>query len=201
MVRHRRSAGSCRPTIVTPSRDDLLAGLRQLAVAAGLGGEVDDHRAGAHRLDRRLPGSASAPAGRGSRAVVITTSKSAIRSSSSSCCCACCSGVSSRRVAALGLLADDAEVEEGRAEGLDLLPDGRAHVEAGDDRAEAARRRDRLQAGDAGADHEHLRRRDRSGGGRQHREEARQAVGGEQRRPCSRRRSPATRARPSAARA
>ena len=35
----------------TPWRIDGLARLGQLAVAAGLGGQVDDHGAGAHRLD------------------------------------------------------------------------------------------------------------------------------------------------------
>ena len=50
------------------------------------------------------------------------------------------------------------------------------------DRAEPARGRDRLQPGDAGAEDEHLRRRDRAGRGRQHRQEPRQAVGGDQRR-------------------
>ena len=38
----------------------------------------------------------------------------------------------------------------------------RAHVEGGDDRAEASGGGDRLQAGDAGAEDEHLRRRDRA---------------------------------------
>ena len=46
VVRHRRSAGSS-PTIVTPSRS-ILARRCQLAVATGLGREVDDHRAGPH---------------------------------------------------------------------------------------------------------------------------------------------------------
>ena len=55
--------------------------------------------------------------------------------------------------------------------------------------------------GDAGAEHEHLRGRDRAGRGHQQREEAWQPVGGEQRRPCSRRPCSATRARPSTARA
>ena len=43
------------PTIVTPLVDDLLARAGELAVAAGLRREVDDHRAGphpAHRLRR-----------------------------------------------------------------------------------------------------------------------------------------------------
>src|SRR5205085_320436 len=44
------------------------------------------------------------------------------------------------RVAARRLLADDAEVEEARAERMDLLPHRRAHVEARDDGSEAAGR-------------------------------------------------------------
>ena len=52
-----------------------------------------------------------------------------------------------------------------------------AHVVAGRHGAEAARRRERLQAGDAGAEHEHLRGRDRAGGGHQHREEAAEVLG------------------------
>ena len=79
----------------------------------------------------------------------------------------------------LRLFATDAEVEEGGAEALDLLPDGRPNVEAGDDRSEPARRRDRLQAGDAGAEDEHLGRGDRPGRGHQQREEPRQPVGGD----------------------
>ena len=85
------------------------------------------------------------------------------------------------RVAALGLRARDAEVEPVRAEALDLLAHDRADVEAGDDGAEPARGRERLQARDARADHEHLRRRDGPGRGHQHREEAGEMLRGEQR--------------------
>ena len=105
------------------------------------------------------------------------------------------------RVAALGLLAADAEVEERRAERLTCSRTAGRTSKPETTRAEAARGRDRLQPGDARAEHEHLRRRDRPGGGHQHRQEAGEAVGGDQRAPCSRRPSPATRARPSTARA
>ena len=84
------------------------------------------------------------------------------------------------RVAALGLLAADAEVEERRAERLHLLLHDGAHVEPGDDGAEAAGGGERLEPGDARAEHEHLRGRNRPGRGRQHREELRQPLGGEQ---------------------
>ena len=85
------------------------------------------------------------------------------------------------RVAALRLGAGDAEVEPVRAEALDLLADDGAHVEAGDDGAEPARGRDRLQARDACADDEHLRRRDRARRGHEHREEAGEMLGREER--------------------
>ena len=61
------------------------------------------------------------------------------------------------RVAALVLgVGDEVELERAAAERLDLLPGGAADVEAADDGAEALRRGDRLQAGDAGAEHHHL---------------------------------------------
>ena len=103
------------------------------------------------------------------------------------------------RVAACGLLGADAEIEERRAEALHLLGDGRPHVECRDDRAEPPRGRDRLQARDAGADHERADRRDRAGCGHEHGEEARDAIRGEDDGLVARRRSPATRARPSTA--
>ena len=85
------------------------------------------------------------------------------------------------RVAALaaGL---EAEVEPLRAERLHLLGDLGAHVVAGRARAQALGGRERLQPGDADAEHEHLGRRDRAGGGHQHRVEAAHLLGAEQRR-------------------
>ena len=65
------------------------------------------------------------------------------------------------RVSARALGAFDVELEERRAEALDLLLHDRADVESRDDRAEPAGGRDRLEPGDAGAEDEHLRRRDR----------------------------------------
>ena len=107
----------------------------------------------------------------------MTTSNSGIRSSSARLLARLLLGGQLGGVAPARLLALDAEVEERRAEALDLLAHRRADVEAGDDGAEPSRRRDRLQAGDAGAEHEHLRGRDRPGRGHQEREEPRQAVG------------------------
>ena len=85
------------------------------------------------------------------------------------------------RVAALARRLD-AEVEPLRAERLHLLGDLGAHVVAGRPRAEPPGRRERLQPGDAAAEHEHLRGRDRARGGHQHRVEARRVLGAEQRR-------------------
>ena len=50
MERHRRREVR-GPTMVTPSCSTTSPGMRQLAVTAGLGREVDDHRAGPHALD------------------------------------------------------------------------------------------------------------------------------------------------------
>ena len=87
------------------------------------------------------------------------------------------------RVAALVLgVWDEVELERAAAERCDLLPGGATDVEAGDDRAEALGGRDRLQAGDSGAEHEHLCRGDGAGGGGHHREEAARFARGEQRR-------------------
>jgi hypothetical protein len=55
------------------------------------------------------------------------------------------------------------------AQALDLLLGRRAHVGGGDHRAQAPRGGDRLQAGDAGAHHEHLGRGDGAGRGHHHR--------------------------------
>ena len=83
------------------------------------------------------------------------------------------------RVAALGLLADDAQLEELRAEALDLFLDHGPDVEAGDDGAEAPRGRDRLQPGDSRPDDQHLGGDDGARRGDEHRQELRQPVGGE----------------------
>ena len=116
---------------------------------------------------------ASAPGGPGTSAVVMITSDLPICTVSAWRWVSCSSGRQLAGVAALGLgVAEALDLEELRAERLDLLLDGGADVEGGDDGAEPARGGDRLQAGDAGAEHEHLGGRDRARGGHQHREEA-----------------------------
>jgi hypothetical protein len=83
------------------------------------------------------------------------------------------------RVTALARSAH-AQVQELAAERFDLLARFRAHIETFDLRAEPLRGRDRLQAGDARTDHQHLRRTDRAGRRGQHREEARRQLRGDQ---------------------
>ena len=68
--------------------------------------------------------------------------------------------------------------DEARAEALDLLLRGGAHVGRRDDGAEPARRGDRLQPGHPGAHHQHARRLDRAGGGHHHRKGAAELGGG-----------------------
>ena len=74
------------------------------------------------------------------------------------------------RVAA-GALGGDAGLDELRAQRAHLLARRAAHVVGLDHGAEPLRGRDRLQAGDARADHQHGRRADGAGRRGQHREE------------------------------
>ena len=145
---------------------DGLARLGVLAVPARLCREVDDHARAisAHRLARQQDGRRPP----GMSAVVMTPSASAAAAATSSCSRRCwlrkC-----RRVPALGLLARDLELEERRAEALDLLAGGRADVECGDNGAEPARGGDSLEARDSALESEHPRRRDRARCRGQHR--------------------------------
>ena len=99
---------------------------------------------------------------------------------SSSLCRACSSSVSAR-VTALGLLAADAELEEGGAEALDLLLDNGPRVERRDDGAEPAGGGNRLQTRDARSQYEHLRGGNRAGSSHEQGEEARQPLRGDER--------------------
>ena len=74
------------------------------------------------------------------------------------------------------------DLEELRPERLHLLLDRRAHVEGRHHGAEPAGGGDRLQAGHARPEHEHLRRRDGAGSGHQHGEEAAHLLRGDQHR-------------------
>src|SRR5207247_5460187 len=119
---------------------DFLVGPRQVRVTTLLGREVDDHRAGAHRLDRRLRdqfrgGPARDERGRDDDVEVADPRLELLLLA------ALLLVGELARVAAFGFLADDTELEEGRAEALDLLLDDGPDVEAGDDGSEAARGR------------------------------------------------------------
>ena len=76
--------------------------------------------------------------------------------------------VSARRLAPMSL--DQLVRDERRAEAQHLLARRRPHVERRDDAAEPARGGDGLESRDAGADDEHLGRRDVARGGREHRQ-------------------------------
>jgi hypothetical protein len=73
--------------------------------------------------------------------------------------------VSTRR---FGRRAHEVVRDERCAEALDLLAGGRPDVERRDNAAEPTAGGDGLKSCDAGADHEHLCRRDVARGGRQH---------------------------------
>jgi hypothetical protein len=72
------------------------------------------------------------------------------------------------------------QLDEPGAEALDLFLHRRPDVVGLDFGAETAGGGDRLEAGDAGPDHERVRRLDRAGGGHHHRAHARHGVRGEQ---------------------
>src|SRR5207248_10046641 len=87
-----------------------------------------------------------------------------------------CAGVTTR-----ALLRLERKLEELRAETLHFFGRRSAYVVRLDHSTEPAGRRDGLQAGYAGAEDEHLRRRHGAGSRHEHREELRQSFGGEQR--------------------
>jgi hypothetical protein len=176
--RHRR-----REVGLTDDRDapldDGLPGLRQLDIPTGLGGEVDDHGPRPHRArcgsrhehGRRLSGDER---GRddGVRLGHVAGDQLLL---------ALVLVLGQRHcVAADPLRALDVELEERRAEALDLLLDDRPHIEGRHDGSQAAGGRDRLEAGDAGSEDEDASRCNRPGGRRQHRKELAQVRGGEQ---------------------
>ena len=158
---------------------DLLARLGQLAVAAGLGGEVDDAAARAHVRDRRGGDEPRRRAARDERGrdhdvevgQALLERRLLLR-------------LLLRRqlvrVAALGLLAvTPSSRKRAPSDSTCSFTAGRTS------NAETTAPRRRAVAiacrpGDAGAEHEHAGRRDRAGGGHQHREEPGHAVGGDQ---------------------
>ena len=147
------------PSIVTPSRTTTSPGSvsSQLPpVSAAMSTSTEPGR-----MRATISAVMSFGAGRpGTAAVVITQSAAATRSASSSrwrrwssseSSFAYCAGA-----AALALLLH-LDLDELGAEALDLLLDRRPHVVGLDHRAEPLRGRDRLQARDARAEHQHAR--------------------------------------------
>ena len=152
---------------MTPlSVGDDVAGLGELAIAAALDREIDDHRARPHRA-HHLGAEISFGAGRpGISAVVMTMSCLAIWRGDQRRLLGLVGvrhflGVAAGGLGLLELLVLDGD--EFGAERFDLFLGRRPHVGRGDDRAEAARRGDRLQAGDADAHDEDFRRRHGAG--------------------------------------
>ena len=182
---------------MTPLCDHGFAGPRQFAVAAALGREIDDHRAGRHarRPFRAVTSIGRFPAGDGGGGDHdVLLAQHAAQQLALPAVELLVHGLG---VAALVLGAGGFHVEhdEPRAQALDLLLHGGAHVVAADHRAQAARGGDRLQSGDARADHQHARGvivpRRSSASGTFGAARRRRAA-----RPCSRRWSPWRRARP-----
>ena len=149
-------AGSSGETIVTSCSTTVSPGSvsSQLPPASPARSTID--AAGLHALDRLGGDQASAPGGPGTSAVVMTTSKPVIASLSACCCCGLLLVGQLAGVAALAGAPRRRASRNFAPSDCDLLGDLGAHVVAGDLRAEAPRRGDRLQAGDAGAEHEHL---------------------------------------------
>ncbi len=167
--------------MLTPlARRHRLAELAALDIAALLHREIDDHRARPHHRDhlardqhRRL----AAGDQRGAdHDVDLLQRLGDVLALAAGEILAHLLGIAAGRLHRLHRLEIDRE--EGGAEALHLLLGGEAHVGGRDDAAEAPRRGDRLQPGDAGAHHQHARRRNGAGRGHHHREGAAEFVGG-----------------------
>ena len=153
----------------------VLAGAGQFAVAAGLGCEVDDHRAAPHAPDRvgghEQRRRAAGHRGRADHDIALADDARELLA------LACVEVLAHRlgvAAAVLGVRGIEVEFHETRAEALDLLGDGGPDVVGLHDRAQASCRRDRLQAGDAGPDHEHACGGDGAGRGHHQREHLRE---------------------------
>ena len=168
------------PTIVTPSRTTVSPGSVAAQLPARLGREVDDHRPRPHPahgvLGDQDRSRAARDEGRRDDGVRL------VRVPGDELLLPLVLVLGERHgVAAHPLRALHVELEEGRAEALDLLLHDRADVEGRDDGAQSPGGGDRLEAGHAGPEHEHLRGRDRPRGRREHREELPQVLGREER--------------------
>ena len=163
---------------MTPNFSTILPALGERAVAALLGRQVDDHRARLHgddgagrdELRRRLAGDQRRRDDDVAFLGVLREQRLLGREERLA---------HLLRVAALALAALlEVQFDELRAEALDLLARRGARVEGADLGAEALRRRDGREPGDAGADDEHPGRGDLAGGRHLARDEAAEVLGG-----------------------
>ncbi|KAF0957875.1 hypothetical protein MLGJGCBP_09707 [Rhodococcus sp. T7] len=149
--------------------DDGLTGFGELAVAAGLAGQVDHHTAGFHALHRgggHQPGGRPAGDQGGGDDHVEPLDR-------------VFQGLLLLRPLRLGEFAGvaaltggvDPQIEPLGTDRADLVGDLGAHVVAGGPAAEPLRRRQGLQAGDTDPEDQHRGRFDGAGGGGEHREE------------------------------
>ena len=149
-------------------------GLRALDIAAALDGEIDDDRAGPHRRDHLLGDQARRrPAGDqrgGDDDVLLLDVLGHQRRLLGLILLRHFLGVAARGLRVLEFFILDRK--KFRAEAFDLLLGCGTNVGRRDDRAEPARGRDRLQAGDADAHDEHLRGGNRAGRSHHHRQRA-----------------------------
>ncbi len=155
---------------------DDLAGHRSLHVAPGLCGHVDHDGAGLHLLDhlggdqhRRLPTGYGGGGDQRVRVGDVRRQHLALPVGPILGHLAC---VATRSLERLEL-----EVDRLGTHRPDLLGGGRADVVRQDDRTQPLGRRDRLQPGDAGTEHDHLRGLHRAGGRHVQREETTQQPG------------------------
>ncbi|QTK80597.1 hypothetical protein AT6N2_C3088 [Agrobacterium tumefaciens] len=160
---------------------DALVGNRQVAIAAALGGEVDDDRTRLHHRHHvgkpQLRGVAAGDQRRGDDdihlrgefAEFLQLLLAEFRRGGG--------GITAGRCTIL-LLVGKIEIDEFRAHGFDLLGHFRAHVEGISDRAERCGRADGGKTGNAGADDQHLGGRHLAGGRHLTGEEAAEIIAG-----------------------
>ena len=177
MRRHARGQVQ-RAVDVNVVGDDVFARLSHHAVSAGFGGHVDDDGTVLHAPDhvggdddrRFLAGDR----GRGDDHVGLGHSLGQLL------CLLCLLFCCQFACVATGTIGGDAGVDKLGAERFDLLTRSGTHVVGFDHGAKPLAGGYRLQAGNAGADHQHACRADGAGSSGQHREKLDAAGGGDQ---------------------
>ncbi len=176
---HRALAGQVERTVDEhPVQIHHLARLGGFAVAAGFRGQIDDHAARFHAARHRGADDFRRRPARHGGGTDHHVHRAQVLAEAALLLGALLFG-QRPRVTALAHGADP-QIQEFAAQRFDLLAGFRTYIEAFHLRTETAGRRDGLKAGHAGADHQYLGGADRAGGGGEHREEARRALGGDQ---------------------